>query len=211
MIRVLIADDHPVVRAGIEWVVNGGKDMTVVAQCSDGAEVVTLAGAEKFDVLLLDLMMPRMTGLEVIQELRRTGNMTPILILSVQPEDQFGMRSIRMGGNGYLHKDSDPNNIREAIRTVYKGGTYVSANLAQQMASELRSGERPKLGHALLSPREFQILQLLGSGRTVTQIGKDLSISKKTVSTHRTHVLEKLNLSTTADLIRYAMENKLVE
>lgn len=182
--------------------------MQVVGEAVDGDEVLELALKTEWDVLVLDLSMPGRTGIEVIQAMRDLKPTLPILVLSMHPEDQYAVRLLKSGIAGYLNKDVALENLVIAIRKVVAGGKYISAELAERLAYDL-VGSNNKTPHEALSDREYRVLCLLGQGKTVTQIAEELFISVKTVSTYRTRILEKMNLTTTAELIRYAIENNL--
>ncbi len=210
MIRVLIADDHAVVRQGLRQILEGVPDMALVAEAADGHEALARARAEECDVLLLDITMPGLGGIDVLKELQAQRPNLPVLILSMHAEDQFAVRLLKAGAAGYLTKESAPEELVQAIRKVAAGGKYVSPSLAEKLAFELGpSAERP--AHESLSDREFQVLQRIAAGSPVKEIAQDLSLSPKTVSTYRARILEKLNLRTNAELIHYAIRHHLVE
>ena len=210
MIRLLIADDHPIVREGLRRILAEHSDMRLVDEAVDGNEVIAKIGAADVDVLLLDVNMP---GPGFLNTLRRVTSERPdirVLVLSVHPEDQFGVRSLRAGAAGYLTKERTPEELVEAIRRVHRGGKYITPALAESMAFHLGTNvEAPP--HELLSDREFEVLGMLGSGRSVTEIAAHLTLSPKTVSTYKTRVLEKLKLKNGAALIRYTLEHGLVD
>lgn len=210
MIRLLIADDHPIVREGLRRIVAEHSDMRLVDEAVDGQDVMAKLKAADVDVLLLDVNMP---GPGFLNTLRRVTSERPdirVLVLSVHPEDQFGVRSLRAGAAGYLTKERTPEELVEAIRRVHRGGKYITPALAESMAFHLGTNvEAPP--HELLSDREFEVLGMLGSGRSVTEIAAHLTLSPKTVSTYKTRVLEKLKLKNGAALIRYTLEHGLVD
>lgn len=210
MIRILIADDHPIVREGLRRILAEHSDMRLVDEAVDGNEVIAKIGTADVDVLLLDVNMP---GPGFLNTLRRVTSERPdirVLVLSVHPEDQFGVRSLRAGAAGYLTKERTPEELVEAIRRVHQGGKYITPALAESMAFHLGTNvEAPP--HELLSDREFEVLGMLGSGRSVTEIAAHLTLSPKTVSTYKTRVLEKLKLKNGAALIRYTLEHGLVD
>ncbi len=209
MIRVLIADDHPIVRRGLLQIVADQPDMTVAADTGDGREVLRLVDEQPLDVLVLDMNMPGMSGLEVLSELRRLHPRLPVLILSVHPEGELAMRVIKAGAAGYLNKDIAPEELTEAIRRVVGGKKYVSAALGELLATSLEMGSEPP--HASLSDREYQVLRLIASGKTVSEIAGEIAISVKTVSTYRARILEKMSMRTNAELTHYAIRNRIVE
>jgi two-component system invasion response regulator UvrY len=209
MIRVLIADDHPIVLRGLRQIVAGEPDMTVVADSGDGREVLQLADTLGLDVLVLDINMPGLSGLEVLAELRRRHPRLPVLVLSVHPEGELAMRVLKAGASGYLNKEIAPEELTGAIRHVAGGKKYVSATLGELLANSLEKGSDPP--HSSLSDREYQVMRLIASGRTVSEIAGQIALSVKTVSTYRTRILEKMGLRTNAELTHYAVRNHLVD
>jgi DNA-binding NarL/FixJ family response regulator len=210
MIRVFVADDHAVVRRGLVQILTETPDMVVAGEASTGREVLQAVRKHDYDVLVLDIAMPEGGGLEVLQQLQTLKPDLRVLILSMYPEKQYAVRALKTGAAGYLTKESVPDELIAAIRKVARGGKYVSQSLAEQLASELR-GEVEKEPHQTLSDREFQVMILLAAGKSITDVAEELSLSVKTVSTYRTRILEKLNLKSTAEIIRYALEHELVE
>jgi len=209
MIRVLIADDHAVVREGLKRIVAQNADMTVVGEAGTGHEVLEFVRARECDVVLLDLSMPGKDGLETLKELRANKPHLPVLVLSVYPEDQYAVRLLRAGASGYLTKESAPEELVAAIRKVSRHGRYVSASLAERLASFLdSSGDRPP--HERLSDREYRVMIMIASGRTVGEVADSLCLSVKTVSTYRARALEKLNMRTNAEFAFYAMKQGLL-
>lgn len=212
MIRLLIADDHAVVREGVKRILSDTVEMSerlVIGEASNGQEVLTKASAEPWDVVLLDISMPGRNGLEVLQQLKSSHPTLPVLVFSMHPENQYAVRAFKAGAAGYLTKDSLPEELVIAVRRVLQGRRYVSAELAEHLVVEL-AHERDTPPHAKLSDRELQVLCLLASGKTVSAIAAELSLSVKTVSTHRSRILEKMRMTTNAELIRYAIRHQLV-
>ena len=210
MIRILIADDHPIVRRGLKDILESEADMTVAGEAENGTRALELARAQHWDAVVLDLTMPGKTGLEVLKQLADEQPKLPVLILSVHPEDQYALRALRAGASGYMTKETAPEQLVAAVRRVIAGGKYISASLAERLAGNLRvDPTRPP--HESLSDREFQVLRLLAQGRTVGQIAEELFLSPKTVSTYRARVLEKMSLDSNGALMRYAMEHGLVD
>jgi two-component system invasion response regulator UvrY len=209
VIRVLVADDHAVVRRGVLQILDEAPDLVAAGEASTGLQTLQAVRQTQPDVLLLDIAMPDLGGLEVLGQLQAYRPDLPVLILSMYPEKQYALRALRGGAAGYLTKDSAPDELVDAIRRVAGGGKYVTPSLAEQLADQL-TGAPDKEPHESLSDREFQVLRALAAGKTVGQIADDLSLSVKTISTYRTRVLRKLNLETTAELIRYAIERGLV-
>ena len=210
MLKVLIADDHPVVRQGLRQIITEAPDMVVAGEAADGREALGKAKTGDYDVLLLDISMPYQSGVDVVSRLRKERPALPVLMLSVHPEEQYAVRALRAGASGYLTKESAPEELVAAIRKVSTGGKYVSASLAEHLAS-LVQGDGEPLPHETLSNREYQVMCLIAAGMTVSEAARELSLSAKTISTYRARILEKLSLRTNADLIRYATANQLVE
>jgi two-component system invasion response regulator UvrY len=210
MIRVLIADDHAVVRSGLKQILEETKDeIHVEGEAANGREVLEKVQERDWDVLVLDITMPGRSGLDILKDIRQMKPQLPVLILSMHAEEQFATRVLKAGAAGYLNKESAPEELVKAIRKVNGGGKYVSPAQAERMVAEL-TGESDKRPHELLSDREYEILCLIASGKTATEIAKDLSLSVKTVSTYRSRILEKMHLSSNAQLTHYAIKNELV-
>jgi len=210
MTRVLIADDHAIFRTALRAILESKAGMEVVAEAADSYEAVELARKLRPDVLLLDLSMPGRPGLEAVEEVRRLVPGVRILMLTAHPEDQYALRCLKAGADGYLVKGAAFEQIIEAIRKVHAGGKYLSAELAERIAVNLaQGGDVPT--HQDLSNREFEVMRLLGSGKTVSEIAEDLNLSPKTVSTYRTRLLEKLGLKNTAEIVQYALREHIVE
>lgn len=208
MINVVIADDHPVVRAGLRQIVAGQPDMQVVAEAADGDGLATALQRTPADVVLLDLTMPGAPFPGLLKHVLARYPTLRVLVMSMHPEDQFAGRALREGAAGYLTKERTPQDLIEAIRKVVRGGTYVSPMLAERLAAAL-DGRHPTVAHEALSDREYEVLRLIGTGKTVGEIAVQLSLSPKTVSTYRTRILQKLRLHTSAELIRYALQHQL--
>jgi len=203
MISVLIADDHKIVRDGLRRILSAHGDLEVAAEAADGDQALALVKAREFDVVMLDLSMPGLSGMDLIKRLRLERPKLRILVLSMHGEAQYAARALKAGASGYLNKDSASELLVGTIRKIAAGGVHIG----EAAAASLVSSE--KQAHRTLSDREFEILRLLVDGASPTAIAEKLHLSVKTVSTHKTRVLEKLNLKSTADLVRYAMENKL--
>jgi len=210
LIRILIADDHPIVRAGLKQVIADAPDMTVADEAADGHEVLAKVRHAEFDVVLLDLTIPGLSGLDVLKQVKSEKPNLRVLILSVHPEDQYAVRVLRAGAWGYVTKASAPEQLIAAIRKVHGGKRYVSPVLAEQLAEHLEPGAAT-MPHERLSDREYQVLCLLASGKTVTEIADALALSVKTVSTYRSRILEKMGMRSNAELTRYAIQNGLVD
>ena len=209
MIRVLVADDHPVVREGLRRILDESPGLRVVAEARDGEEVLEQVGRVPADVLLLDVAMPGPGFLEVLDAVRTREPSLRVLVLSVHPEDQYAMRALRAGAAGYLTKDHSPEALVEAIRKVSLGGTYVSATLAERLARGLRT-DSAATAHEGLSDREYEVLCFLGSGQTVKDIAATLGLSVKTVSTYRSRLLQKMGFEANSDLVRYVATHGLL-
>lgn len=210
MIRVLIADDHAVVRRGLKQILGDTAEMAVAGEATNGHQVLAMVRAETWDVVVLDISMPDRSGLDVLKEIKAERPGLPVLIMSMYPEEQYATRVLKAGASGYLSKESAANDLIKAIQRVVAGGRYVSPALAEKLATEIGS-DLSKLPHEALSDREFQILRGIASGRSVSEIASQLCISAKTVSTYRTRLLEKMNLKTSAELMHYAMQHQLVD
>ncbi len=210
MIRVLIADDHAILRRGlIEILARGLKD-AVCGEAENAEQTLAQVQGHNWDLVILDLSMPGRSGIDVLVDLKRLRPKLPVLILSMHAEDQYAKRVLRAGASGYLNKDSAPEELIKAVRKALAGGRYVSPALAEMLALDLGRGGDQAL-HEGLSDRELEVLRLLGSGKTITQIAELLHLSVSTVSTYRARILEKMNLTTTAELMNYALRNHLVD
>ena len=210
MIRALIADDHTVVRRGVIEILTRELKDAVCGEAENAQQVLAQVHAHDWDVVILDINMPGRSGLEVLVDLKRERPKLPVLILSMHPEEQYGKRMLRAGASGYMSKDADPDELIKAIRKVLAGGRYVSPVLAEALALDLGPGAGLPL-HESLSNRELEVLRLIGSGKTVSQIGEILQLSVATVSTYRARILEKMSMTTTAELMNYALRNRLVD
>ena len=206
--KVLIADDHAIVRKGFREIVEEFIPGVQVVEAINGLEVLEQIRTNDWDVLVMDISMPGRSGLDILHEIRSQRPKLPVLILSMHPEDQYAMRMLKAGAAGYINKEVALDQLVQAINKVTAGGRYVSPTLAEKFAFELSSGSG-KQPHELLSDREYTVLIMIGGGKTVSVIAEELSLSVKTVSTYRTRILEKMNLSTNAEMIRYVIENSL--
>ncbi|HXI32837.1 MAG TPA: response regulator transcription factor [Gemmatimonadales bacterium] len=208
MIRIVIADDHPIVRAGFRQLVAEDPQLRVVAEAGDTAELLTVLAAHEADVVLLDISMPGIAFLDLVQRIRATRPRARILVVSMHPEDQVAVRAIEAGADGYVMKTQSADELVGAIRKVHAGGKHVGPALAERLAAEL-AARRDGRARRDLSAREREILMLLGSGKSLKEIGARLTLSPKTVSTYRSRILTKLALKTNADLVRYVIEQGL--
>jgi len=209
VIKVLIADDHPVVRLGLRQILSESSDIHVGAEVASAQDVLQAVRDQRWDIVVLDISLPGGNGIELIGEIRKERPETRVLILTVHSEEQYAVRAIRAGAAGFLNKESAPDRLTEAIRRIASGGRYVSAELAETLAS-LLAGEAKGQPHERLSDREFEIMKLLASGKTVSQVAQDLSLSVKTISTHRARILKKMEMKTNAELMHYAVRQGLV-
>ncbi|MEJ7576018.1 MAG: response regulator transcription factor [Pyrinomonadaceae bacterium] len=210
LMRILIADDHAIVRQGLRQTVAGQPDMIVAGEAQNAHETLKLVREQEWDVVVLDITMPGRSGLDLLIELKRERPNLPILILSMHSEEQFAVRALKARASGYITKQSAPKELINAIRKVHRGGKYVSPSLAESLAFEL-GDDNGKSAHEKLSDREYQILRMIATGRTPKEIAAELNLSEKTVSTYRMRLLEKMHMKRNAELIRYALENRLVD
>lgn len=210
MIRILIADDHAIVRHGLKQIIEKSGEMRVVAEADCGIATLRKLREIECDVVLLDVSMPDMSGVDVLKQIHAERPHLPVLILSIYPEDQYAMRLIKAGAVGYMTKDSAPPEVVKALLHVAGGKKYISPVVAELLADDLGSVEG-KLPHQTLSDREYQIFLLLAAAKTVSEIADTLSLSVKTISTYRTRILEKMHLDNNAELMRYAVDNHLAQ
>ncbi len=210
MIRIVVADDHTIVREGLKQLLTAAGDLEVVAEAQNGHEVIERVRALEFDVLLLDMSMPGKSGIELIKQVHGEKPKLRILVLSMHEEHQYAVRAIRAGAAGYLTKEGASSQLVQAIRKVAGGGAYISSAVAEQLAlGAMPDAKGPP--HASLSDREFQIFRMIAEGKSVSDIAERLNLSVKTVSTHKANILQKMNMSTQAELIKYALTHRLVE
>jgi two-component system, NarL family, invasion response regulator UvrY len=210
MLKIVVADDHPIVREGLKQIIAKTPDMKVSGEAADGQELLSKIRLNPPDVILLDISMPGRSGLDVLKQIKATWPKIRLLVLSQHPEDQYALRVLRAGASGYLTKESASEQLITAIRKVAGGGKYVSASLAEQLASELDMPSDKPL-HGSLSDREYEVLCQIASGKSVSEIAEELSLSVKTISTYRARILNKMNLTKTADIIHYGIRHGLVE
>jgi DNA-binding NarL/FixJ family response regulator len=207
-IKILVADDHPVVRNGLKEILATLGGNVVLGEAVSGADVLDKIAREQWNVVLLDITMPGMSGLDTLKEIKASHPALSVLVLSMHPEDQFAIRALRAGASGYLTKDRPPGDLIQAVRKVLEGGKYVSESLAEKMAIYL-GPDAPHAPHETLSDREYEVLRLIAAGHSVTEISKSLALSVKTVSTYRARLLQKMGLRSNADLVQYAIRNNL--
>lgn len=210
MIKMLLADDHAVVRQGVKQILTEAFPQAVFGEAKNVHELLDLVSNERWDVVVLDLAMPDGNGLEVLKQIKQSRPQMPVLILSMFPEDQYAVRTIRAGAAGYLTKESAPEELVLAIRKVLQGGEYISASVADELVMYARHDDDQPL-HKHLSDREYQVLCLIASGKEVKEISTDLGLSAKTISTYRARLLVKMNMKTNAELTYYAIQNGLVK
>ncbi|HKO45606.1 MAG TPA: response regulator transcription factor [Pyrinomonadaceae bacterium] len=208
--RVLIADDHAIVRRGLIQILTDAWKTVTVGEARDVPEVLRLASEQDWDIVVLDISMPGRNGLEALKELRQVRPRTPVLILTTHPAEQYAIRVLRAGAAGYMTKESAPEHLVEAVRRVTAGGKYISPALAELLAASV-ADDSEKPPHESLSDREYQVLCMIASGKTVGQIALELSLSDKTISTYRARILEKMGMKTNADLTHYAISNRLTQ
>ncbi|MES2631761.1 MAG: response regulator transcription factor [Pseudomonadota bacterium] len=211
MTRIVIADDHAIVREGLKRIVSQATDLEVVEEAADGNRVMEVVREHEFDVLVLDLSMPGRSGMELIKLVKATRPKLRILVLSMHQELQYAVRAIKSGASGYLTKESAPAQLVDAIRKIAGGGAFVTAEVAQQLALGAMPGGASAAPHEALSDREFEVMRLLVGGASVTDIAARLKLSVKTVSTHKSNMMQKMGLDNQADLVRYAMRHGLDE
>ena len=207
--RILITDDHAVVRQGLKLILADHFKKAIFGEARNATEALALVWKEKWDVVVLDITMPGRSGLEVLKEIKRSYPKLPVLILSMHPEDQFAVRLLKAGAAGYLTKESAGDELVGAIKKVVSGGRYVSPALAERMATYL-TDDFQKAPHERLSDREFLILRMIASGKPVSQIAREISLSVSTVSTYRARILEKMDMKNNAELTHYALQKELV-
>ncbi len=210
MIRVLIADDHTILRDGLKLILSDCADMSVAGEAEDGHMVMAMVRAHEWDILVLDMAMPGKSGIELLKQVKSEKPQLPVLVLSMQNEGQYAVRSLRAGAAGYLCKDSASADLVRAIRKVAGGGMFISAAIAENLAFGLGTNSDAPL-HTLLTNREYEVFCLIAAGLGTTVIGNRLHLSVKTISTHKTRIMQKMNFSTSTDLIRYALKNGLID
>ncbi len=210
-IRVLIADDHAIVRQGFKQIFSETEDLVVAGEADDGVDAMQVARDNEWDVFLLDVTMPNRNGIDTLKQLKKEFPRLPVLILSMHPEEQYAVRAIKSGASGYLTKQSAPEQLVTAIRQVARGKKYVSPAVAEQLANAIGASDADKAPHELLTDREYQVFRLIAAGKPLTQIAEDLNLAVATISTFRTRIIEKTGLRSNAEMIRYGFEQGLVE
>lgn len=210
MINILVVDDHALIRKGMKQILDDTEDLRVTGEAENGAQAIRLAQANSYDVVLLDITMPDRNGIDVLRQLKINHPQLPVLMLSMHPEEQYAVRSMKAGAAGYLSKQSVPTQLVTAIRQVASGKKYISSELAERLADGLSRGYEEQL-HQILSNREYQTLCLMASGKTLSEIADAMSLSAKTVSVYRARLLEKMKMKSNAEAIRYAINNHLID
>ena len=208
MTRVLVADDHAIVREGLKRILENQEGIEVAGEATNGHEVLERVRAGGFDILMLDLSMPGKSGIELIKQVKDESPKLRVLVLTMHEEDQYAVRAIRAGASGYLTKESAPGQLVSALRRLAQGRLYISPNVAEQLALDVQAHD-DEAPHRHLSDREFEVFQLLVAGRSISDIAGQLHLSVKTVSTHKTRILQKMSMASVADLVRYAILHRL--
>lgn len=211
MIRIMIADDHSIVREGLKQIIADTRDMVICEEARDGKEAIEKGMTSKYDVLVLDVSMPKGNVLDILKKLKAFKPLIKILVLSMHPEEQYAARVLKAGASGYLTKESAPDELVKAIRKVSQGKKYISPSFAENLADKLSTGDSEKPPHEALSNREYQVMEKLAGGLPVREIAEALCLSEKTVSTYRSRILQKIRVKNNAELIHYAIKNNLVE
>ena len=208
MDRIIIVDDHPIFRAGLKQIINKEPGMKVVGEAENAKQFYRILSEVDWDLIVLDISLPGESGIEILKELRYRYNKTPVLVLSNHPESQYGVRSLKAGASGYMTKEAVPRELVMAIRRILSGRKYISSKLAEKLADglDIQAGAP---AHDKLSDREFQVMRMLGSGKTVKEIAGELLLSVQTVSTYRARILEKMGMKNTSEITRYVVENQL--
>ena len=209
MLRILIADDHSVVRKGLKQILLDEFPAAMIAEVADAEELIKKVMSAKWDVVVSDLSMPGRSGLDALKQIKLSFPHLPVLILSIHPEEQYALRALKAGASGYLSKDTAPDELVKAVQKVLLGKKYISQGIAEKLANTFSSDEALH-SHERLSDREFDVMKLLANGKSVSEIAEILSLSLTTVSTYRARVMVKMDLKSNSDLTKYAMENKLI-
>jgi two-component system, NarL family, invasion response regulator UvrY len=210
MIKILIVDDHAILRRGLRDILTHELEGVICAEAGNAQEVVAQVQRQPWDLVILDITMPGRSGLDLLADLKQLRPQLPVLILSMHPEDQYAKRILKAGAAGYMNKEIAPKELVKAIRKVLAGGRYVSEALAEKLASDLSAGAANQY-HETLSQREFEVLRMIASGKTISRIAEELHLGVTTVSTYRVRILEKLGMENNSELIRYALQNRLIE
>jgi two-component system invasion response regulator UvrY len=210
MIKILIADDHTLFRKGLKHILSEYPDLVVTDEASNGQEVLDKIWHNDYDMVLLDITMPGMTGLEALKQLKNDRPKLPVLVLSMHPEEQYAVRVIRAGASGYLRKESAPDELITAIQKISGGRKYITSSLAERLADDVEpTAEKPL--HDTLSDREFEVFRMIAAGKTIKQIAEALFLNARTISTYRSRILEKMQMKTNAELIHYAIKHQILD
>jgi two-component system, NarL family, invasion response regulator UvrY len=209
MIRIIIVDDHPVVRRGLKQILQEEPDIKVVGEAESAPEAFKIIRTIDCDAVVLDISLPGASGAEILKQLKYEYKKLPVLILSVHPEEQYAIRMMKAGASGYLTKESAPDELVKAVRKIISGGKYISSSLAERLIMDIDASGKQR--HERLSAREFEIMRMIARGKTLRKIAEELYLSEKTVSTYRKRLLEKMNMTTNAEIFSYALKNKLIE
>ena len=209
MINILLVDDHVIVREGLRRIIDDTPGMEVIAEAGNGQDALNYVWKNKYDLIILDISMPGKNGLEILKEIKSHDRDLPVLMLSMHAENQYAMRTLKAGASGYLTKDTAGSQLVKAIRKVIKGKKYISPEVAELLAVDIFH-EGDKELHEYLSDREFQVMVLVASGKSIVEISKELSLSDKTISTYRTRILTKMGMHSNAEIIYYSIDHKLI-
>lgn len=207
-VKILIADDHPLIREGLKTILSEENDFSVAAEASNAGEILEILKKQPIDIILLDISLPGRSGIDLIKELKQLYPDLPVLIVSMHPEENFALRSLKLGASGYITKDSSSADFISAVKKVAAGGLFISPRLSEILGRHA-AGKKEQLPHEKLSDREFQVLRLIASGKTLSQVADELFLSAATVSTYRSRILEKMNLNSNAELILYVVTHNL--
>lgn len=210
MMRILLVDDHAIVRQGIKQILSEAQERFTIGEAGNGPDAITMLRKEGWDLVLLDIGLPGKNGIEVLKQIKSEWKRLPVLILSMYSEDQYAVRAIRAGASGYMTKESAPDELLNAIRKVAVGGRYISPGIAEKLVFDINEHKGDTLPHTALSDREFEVLKAIASGKSVTDIANELHLSVKTVSTYRSRILEKMDMKHNAELTHYAIKHSLV-
>ena len=210
MINILVVDDHALIRKGMKQILDDTSDIRVTGEAESGQQAIKMVRENKYDIALLDITLPDKYGIDVLRQLKLQCPSLPILILSMHPDEQYAMRSIRAGAAGYMNKQSAPSQLVTAIRQVASGRKYISGELAEQLANEM-ANDKQEVTHQILSNREYQTLCLMAAGKSLSEMADIMSLSAKTVSVYRARMLEKMKLRNNAEAVRYAIDHHLIE
>ncbi len=211
VIKVLVVDDHALIRKGLKQILDDTSDMRVTGEAETGMQAVKMVRENGYDMVLLDITLPDKHGVEVLKQIKAECPSLPVLILSMHPDDQYAMRAIKAGASGYMNKQSAPSQLVTAIRKVASGRKYISGELAEQLANDLTKDSQKEVSHHVLSNREYQTLCLMAAGKSLSEMADIMSLSAKTVSVYRARMLEKMNLKNNAEAVRYAISHNLIE